>query len=229
MATIGGRRLAVVVGALLAAFGVAAGALGAKPSSTARPRCDRPFTSTLLATRKVRIYAMPKESLSPYEEREATVAGRPLFACLKATGDTSLLDLPEEGGGQHAYWVEVDPVSFAVRAPYVAYAFTEYYFDSHATWIRVRNLRTDAQPRSCEAGGGLAPGRLPQIGKIVLGSDLALAWTAKGYEGRSVRVCGAAGPRLLDAGEGIDLESLALKNGVVSWTDEGSVREAPLE
>lgn len=229
MATIRIRRRAVIVGFLIGTFVLgSAGAVAAGPSSTGGRRCDRPFTSTLLETGGVRIYATPKESMSQPEHREPAIAGRPVFACLKTSGETRLLDLPEESGAQHALWVEVDPEALAVRAPFVAYAFTEYYLDSHETWIRVRNLHTGADPRSCDAGGDIAPGRRPDIAKIVLGSNLAMAWTSTGFKGNVVRACGPAGTRLLDAGEGIDLESLALDNGVLSWTDEGTEHDARL-
>jgi hypothetical protein len=198
-------------------------------SSSVRSGCDRPSSSTLLETGKVRVYAMPKESASHPERHEPAIAGRPVFGCLQANGMPRLLDLPEVAGEKHAYWVEVDSQALAVTAPLVAYAYTEYYLDTHQTWIRVRNLRTGVIVRGCEAGGGLAPGRSPHISEIVLDSQGAVAWSAEGSEGRVVRACGAAGSRILDAGEGVDLGSLTLDHGVVSWVDEGSIREAALE
>jgi hypothetical protein len=190
--------------------------------------CDRPSSSTLLETGKVRVYAMPKESASHPEQREPAIAGRPVFGCLKTTGKSRLLDLPETGGEKHAYWVEVDPQVLAVSAPLVAYAYTQYYLDTHETWIRVRNLRTGTVLRSCDAGGDLAPGRLPHVARIVLGSDGTVAWSAEGDAGHVVWTCGPSGVHQLDTGEGVAVDSLSLENGVVSWVDEGSVREAPL-
>jgi hypothetical protein len=145
-----------------------------------RSRCDRPFTSTLLETGKVRIYATAKESEDHPEHRDPAIAGRPVFACLEATGKSRLLDLPEVGGEKRAYWVEVDDGVFAVSAPLVAYAYSQYYLDTHQTWVRVRNLRTGRVVRSCLVGGAIAPHPGPRVTDIVLSPDGEVGWNAQG-------------------------------------------------
>jgi hypothetical protein len=182
-----------------------------------------------LETGKVRVYAMPKDSTSHPEHIRPAFFARPVFGCLKATGRSRLLDLPEADAKKRPIWVEVHPDPLAVSAPLVAYAFTQYYLDAHETWIRVRNLGTGAVVRSCAAGGGIAPGSLPHIAKIVVDSRGKVGWSAEGYEGRGIFACGPFGSHRLDQGDGIDLESLSLEHGVVHWLDEGSEREAALE
>jgi hypothetical protein len=154
--------------------------LSTASSSPARSKCDRPFSSTLVETSKVRVYAMPKESTSQPEHRDPAIGGRPVFGCLKTTGEPRLLDLPEVSGEKHAYWVEVHSSALAVSAPLVAYAYTQYYLDTHQTWIRVRNLRTGRVIRSCLVGGAIAPSTPPHVPDIVLGPGGAVGWNAEG-------------------------------------------------
>jgi hypothetical protein len=147
-----------------------------------RSPCDRPSSSKLLETGKVRVYALPEEPTGHPAHRNPTIAGRPVFGCLKATGRTLLLDLPEAGEEKRALWVEVDSQVLAANGPLVGYAYTEYYLDTHVTWVRVRDLRTGAVIRSCFVGGGMAPHRLPRVTDIVLSSSGAVGWDAEGEE-----------------------------------------------
>lgn len=142
--------------------------------------CDRNSSSTLFETGKVRVYAMPKESKAHPAHRNPAIAGRPLFGCLRSTGRSRLLDLPEVGGEKHAYWVEVDSRAFAANGPLVASSYTQYYLDTHETWVRVRNLRSDAVIRTCFVGGGMAPHRRPRVTDIILSSNGEVAWNAEG-------------------------------------------------
>jgi|GEM_PF-5097915 len=152
----------------------------AASSSTPESPCDRRYSSTLLETGKVRIYAMPAEPEGEAEHRNPAFSGRPVFACLKATGRSRLLDLPEVGGEKHAYWVKVDERVFAVNAPLVAYAYSQYYLDTHQTWVRVRNLFTGRVIRTCLVGGAIAPRRGPQVTDIVLSPTGEVGWNAQG-------------------------------------------------
>lgn len=102
-----------------------------------------------------------------------------MFGCLESTGRSRLLDLPELGGEQHAYWVEVDARAVAANGPLVAYAYTQYYLDAHETWIRARNLNTGAIIRGCLVGYGMAPSRGPRVTDIVLRSDGEVGWDAE--------------------------------------------------
>ena len=189
--------------------------------------CERPHSTTLLETRKVRIFATPSESVDLPGEH--SIAGRPVFGCLKATDEARLLNAP---GEQEGLWFGVDEHAFAVHAPMVAYAFTAYYFDTHATFVRVRNLSTNVTVRGCRAGGDLAPRRTPRVAKIVMDARGKVAWSVEGGtfgDPFAVVACDSTGQHVLDRGEGIDLESLALHGSVVSWLDGGSRREANLE
>lgn len=165
--------------ALLALPTVAvAGESGTSP--TKGSRCDRPYSSTLLETGKVRIYAMPAEAEGHAEHRNPAISGRPVFACLESTGKSRLLDLPEVGGEKHAYWVNVDERVFALNAPLVAYAYSQYYLDTHETWIRVRNLLTGKVIRTCLVGGAIAPRPGPKVTDIVLSPNGEVGWNAQG-------------------------------------------------
>ncbi len=176
------RLNGALLGALVALITVPTAALAAEAASppTAGSRCDRPHSSTLLETGKVRIYAMPEEPEGHAEHRNPAIFGRPVFACLEATGKSRLLDLPEVGGEKHAYWVKVDERVFAVNVPLVAYAYSQYYLDTHQAWIRVRNLLTGKVIRTCLVGGAIAPGPGPHVTDIVLGSTGEVGWNAQG-------------------------------------------------
>jgi hypothetical protein len=191
-------------------------------------RCERPSTRTLVETGKVRVYARKEHSVELPDPDRHAIGGRPVFACLKSIGVPRLLDLPEAGGEKRALWVSVAPDVLAVSAPLVAYAFTQYYIDTHETWIRVRDLGTGAVLRSCPAGGDIAPGALPVISRIVVDSQGALAWSAEGQEGNVIWDCDRSGPHQLDQGEGVELESLSLEAGVLHWLDGENEHEALL-
>jgi len=170
-----------LVAALLALILVpTAAAGGAGSRSATSSRCLRPFSSTLVETGKVRIYAMPKESEEDALHREPSISGRPVFACLKATGRSRLLDLPEVDGEKPAYWVAVDERVFGTNAPLVAYAYSQYYLDTHETWIRVRNLLTGRVIRTCLVGGAIAPRPGPRVTDIVLSANGEVGWNAQG-------------------------------------------------
>lgn len=151
-----------------------------RPEDAVRALCERPHTSTLLETGKVRIYATPAEPEGHAEHRNPAISGRLVFACLKASGKSRLLDLPEVGGEKHAYWVQVDERVFAVRAPLVAYVYSQYYLDTHQTWVRVRNLYTGRVLRSCLVGGAIAPKPGPRVTDIVLSPNGEVGWNAQG-------------------------------------------------
>ncbi len=179
----GSSRLSgALLGALVALVTVPTAARSSEAVSPqiAGSRCDRPYSSTLLETANVRIYAMPEEAEGHAEHRNPAISGRPVFACLEAIGRSRLLDLPEVGGERHAYWVKVDERVFAVNAPLVAYSYSQYYLDTHQTWIRARNLSTGRVIRTCLVGGAIAPKAGPQVTDIVLGSTGEVGWNAHG-------------------------------------------------
>lgn len=133
-----------------------------------------------METGRVRIYAMPEESEEHARHREPSISGRPVFACLEATGRSRLLDLPEVDGEKPAYWVAVDERVFGTNAPLVAYVYSQYYLDTHETWIRVRNLLSGRVIRTCLVGGAIAPKRGPRVTDIVLSSSGEVGWNAQG-------------------------------------------------
>jgi hypothetical protein len=102
-----------------------------------------------------------------------------VFGCVESTGRTRLLDLPEVGGGKSAYWVEVGLRALAANGPLVAYSYTQFYLDTHETWVRVRNLNTGEVIRSCYVGGGMAPHRGTRVTEIVLSSNGEVGWSAE--------------------------------------------------
>lgn len=140
------------------------------------PACPRPHSTTLLETGKVRVFAMPQEPAGHSEKRHPTISGRPVFACLKATGKSRLLDLPEVGGEKSAYWVTVDERVFATNAALVAYVYSQFYLDTHETWIRVRNLWTGKVIRTCLVGGAIAPRPGPHVTDISLSLSGEVSW-----------------------------------------------------
>jgi hypothetical protein len=138
--------------------------------------CGRTSSSTLLETGKVRVFVMPEGSVQ-LKGPDHPGIGRLVFACLKATGRSLLLNLPAEG---RPFWTRVDGGTIAVNGPLVAYVFGQYYTDFHETWIRVRNLNTGAIIRSCPIGGALAPSALPRVTDIGLASSGDVGWSAEG-------------------------------------------------
>lgn len=142
-------------------------------------RCERPSSDTLIETGKIRVYAIPEESEEQAEQRNPTIAGRPVFACLKATGRSRLLDRPEVGGEKSADRVKVDGQVFATNSPLVAYVYSQYYLDTHETWVRVRNIQTGRVIRTCLVGGAIAP-RPGHVADIVLNRSGEVGWDAQG-------------------------------------------------
>jgi hypothetical protein len=175
----------VPVAAFVVMLVVAVGATGAAGRSySAASRCDGRSGSTLLETGKVRIYALPEEPTARPAHRQPVIGGRPIFGCLEQTGRSLMLDLPEVGNGTRAFMVEVGSQALATKGPLVAYSYTEYYLDTHETWVRVRNLRTGAVIRTCRVGGGRAPNPQPRVTSIVLNSNGEVGWHAKGEDPR---------------------------------------------
>lgn len=173
---------------------------------------------------------MPEGSVTLRGRNRPAIAGRPVFACLKRTGKSRLLDA---SGEMSAHSVGVDEHVLAIHSPRVAFVLTAYYLDAHETFVRVRDLRGNGGGvRSCSAGVGLAPRHIPRITKVVLNGKGSVAWSAlQGLPapGNAIVACDSAGKRTLDSGEGVDLESLSLQRSVLSWLDNGSRREARLE
>ncbi len=159
-----------------AAWGTAR-AGGRVGASSPAGRCGRSFSTTLVETGKVRIYAMAEGSV---KHVRPTIAGRPVFGCIKATGESRLLDLPEVPNEQRAMWVAVGDGVFGVSGQLVAYAYTRYYFDSHGTWSQVRSMRTGTIFRSCWVGVALAPKTEPQIEHISVSPSSKVWWSAEG-------------------------------------------------
>jgi len=81
---------------------------------------------------------------------------------------------------ESAFWVKVDPKTVAANGPLVAYAYTQFYLDTHDTWVRVRNLRTGAVTRSCVVGGGRAPHSTPHVTDIALSPNGEVRWSVEG-------------------------------------------------
>jgi hypothetical protein len=105
--------------------------------------------------------------------------------------------------------------------------------DTFRLSVRAINLRTGA-PVECEAGGGSAVFKTATLVKRVLLSQTgAIVWGSKTTHrreelGRQIIVCTETGTEVLDEGQGIDLSSLKLRGGAVSWIDSGVRRTAVL-
>jgi hypothetical protein len=118
---------------------------------------------------------------------------------------------------------------FVLHAPWVAGREVKRGRDTLRLAVRARNLRTGATI-SCPVGFGFNPGNKPSLSGIVLKHDGSVAWIGKkGGSTLAVGACDSTGERILDSGEGIDLESLKLHGSTVTWIYSGESRSAVLE
>ncbi|MEA2468920.1 MAG: hypothetical protein QOJ57_3046 [Thermoleophilaceae bacterium] len=201
--------VASAVVALLATAGPAAAKTDSKP-------CARKGSTTVAATKRVRVYEVPNKD-----------GASNLFGCLRADGKHRILAKGYDDGlvTSGVY----DHVRVAGR--FVAWQYTETDisckadcppgYDPTSAHLSVRDLRRKGRVR--------VAGEIVPKGRLVLTKGGAIAWSASRPDNDAIEAFDAAGKRTLDTGQ-IPPGSLALRDGnLATWKNGGVERSARLK
>jgi hypothetical protein len=165
----------------------------------------------MAAGRKIRLYEV---TVSSGQETDTWVYG-----CLKPSGH------PFRLGPRHQdSWGVWMPGPFAISAPWAAgIEVRQTGLDTDRIFTASRNLRTGFG-HHCEVGGADRPGQMPRVRKILVARDGIVVWAAVMHlypQGPEIGVCEADGPSVVDHGEGLELDSVALHGSTLSWLHSG--------
>jgi hypothetical protein len=181
---------------------------------------------TLLEGGRERIYSVPG-SKPPGTER--------IFGCLVWKGGISIFQLnrwPKHAPYCCGRWTTVDTEALAIRAPWVAYAESFSGIDTSALTVAAMDLR-QGETSYCLVGGRRAPRRGPTVTGIALRRNGHRAWIGEsGLSTPEIGVCASTEREVkgevIASGDGIDLQSLALHDSTLTWTDSGNRQSATL-
>jgi hypothetical protein len=215
----GARRLRAVVVVLAAPVLVGVFLLGLSTAVGASvSSCGSTKGTTLAAGRHARIYTLP----GPQGQART-------YGCLFSTGRSWSLS-------PKSRFTHLDPETVVLRAPWVAYSETTNAVDNAVAAVFVRNLRTgriaQSYPAVTEVSG---PENFSSVARIALKGNGSLGWvgeensiTAGGLVLRQVEIADSVGFSVADQGAGIASQSLQLHGSMLSWTNSGTARSAPL-
>jgi hypothetical protein len=194
-------------------------------------RCAARHPTTLLQSSKVRVFKQPTRD---------GVRGFDVFACLKATGDSSMLGSSFSGDYPFLY------PAIDLTGPVIGYAHEECDEEFCATSVMATDLRHPDDFRGSLNGsyGAPRPHRLVKVGSLRVTRSGTLVWIAC-PERRHTKLSGSRKPncvragaadavymrvsrseplKRLDHGRSIDPSSLRLKSGRASWLHGGHRR-----
>jgi hypothetical protein len=217
-----GRSLIAACGAVML---LALIVLGSADAHTGTTICKSAKGKTLLTGPSGRIYAPPQKPVSMPGE---TI----INACLNSMAHPVRLSprSTERTETEKAHY-EYTTGPFQLQGPWVAgVGHTRHGIDTSQVAIKAVNLKTGAV-KQCTGWANVGhPGG--KVTAIALKSNGSTAWAmVPGFRPphvNTVAACESEGRRVLDEGEGIDLESLALNGSTVTWTDSGEMRSATL-
>jgi hypothetical protein len=205
-------RLALAL--TLAALVALAGGVDVASAAKHRKPCARKGSTTVVATRQVRVYEVPNRE-----------GGDHLYGCLRSSGLRRLLE--DSYDDFYVTSGKYDHVRVAGR--FVAWQFTATDisckaacppdYDPTVTGLFVRDLRAR---RNVTVDGEVAA-----HGRLVLTAHGALAWTEDSTLGVAVQAFDGSGKRTLDDGA-VAPGSLRLAGSTASWTNGGEQRTATL-
>ena len=158
--------------------------------------------------------------------------GSVIYGCLLPGGQIQPL-----GRGGTDPRIELSPFSLDLRTlvgnpPWVAYVkFFLVGVDTLHSYVVAKNLRTGAVKR-CRVGHR-ENGYGPEPVAFVLKANGSIAWTRENPEAlidhqRAMGACDSVGQAILDAGETLDVHSLALRGSLLTWSNGGVARSARL-
>ena len=191
--------------------------------------CENEKGKTLLANRQARVYV--------FAGTEPPKSAR-IFGCLFSVGRPWQLNaVPRHSVFGEARGISVDDASLILKDQQVAYPEYFYGVDSSVLAVTTKSLRT-GQVTYCKVGFRIAPSRTPKVSGIELTRRGSVAWIGRSRPQHSsgrdpltpeVGACDSTGSHILEAGEQIDLHSLALRGSTLSWENAGVVHTAVLD
>jgi hypothetical protein len=203
--------LGVFIAWLLSASGAS---IGGAPNASAGSGaiCGPRKAASILARGGIRVYALPAHA-GEHSER--------LFGCLGgATRSYRLNATPRRPVFGEDRSVSVGTKTITVNAPRIAYTEVFYGRDTSVLAIAVRDL-SRGTVAYCKAAFTEAPASVPVIKKIALSSTWSVGWIGRSRppheSGRS-----PLSPRVIESGEGIDLNSLGLHGVRLTWLNAGT-------
>lgn len=224
--------------ALLIVFATAAPAgastaVGA-PVRVSPTTCNPAGTSTWVLGGQGRIYELPG-TFRVRDNGTRWLTPPAVYGCLFASGHPWRLNLrqspwsPEEPTYRGVRVPPgLSPEATVLNSPWVAYRETFLGVDTGTLFVAARNLRNGKISR-CFVGGFAALWFPLSIVQIVVQHSGVFAWSTEGKLGsgkrREIGACDPSGTRVtLDAGPGIDPDSLELRGSSITWTDAGTSR-----
>lgn len=212
----------LTLGGMIALLAISALGVAAAAPLSPHPVCGAPQGETLVAARQGRIFALPASTPS---------ASKRIFGCLAETGRSRRLSPIEQAKGLSAYLTK----PYALSVPWAAGIEGRVVGrDSHRLAVSATDLRTGRR-HTCPAGGGRAPGQLPRIDRMVLKPNGSMAWIGVSRNAGNtepvvaVYACDANGAaRTIERGPGINPRSLTLRGSQLSWSAEGTTKNAVL-
>jgi hypothetical protein len=203
-----------------------------------RLTCGPATGKTLVAGRQARIYSLPGPEPPETEH---------IIGCLVATGQSQILNsaVRAKTAPVRGRRPSVETEAISLHAPWVAYAESFHGIDTGQLLVTALNLRSGAAAY-CPVGGWQAPHRRVSVTGVALKRNGSVAWIGAGSahepDGREAEpisgslvygplepeivACDTTGEHVLDSGEGIDLNSLALRSSILTWTNAGATRSA---
>src|SRR5215469_2350820 len=181
--------------------------------------CPPRGAKILARGRQARVY-------SPHHPEKGYV-----WACLTSNGHRQRLGaLPPRPVFNESRGVLLDRTRFRLRATWVAYSERFLGVDTSVTAVVAKDLDSSTT-KYCRLGFTQAPSALPKVTGIVIKDNGSVAWlgetrppatTGRGPLTREVGVCDSDGNRVVETGEGLQLDSLALHGSKLSWVNAGN-------
>jgi hypothetical protein len=197
------------------------------------PKCRSAAGTTLAAGRRARLYSVPTRG--PWAESSPESVR--VLGCLYGSWPPLELGASSytQAGSHDPAKDRINPEAVALAAPMAAYSTSFQEVDFSRNWVVVRDLRSGAVLTVAGAHPAVGVEPASAVTDIAVTRSGAVAWISSGRSlggsGRGSEV-GVAAPggsaAVLDEGDGIDPESLQLKDGTLTWTDEGAPRSAPI-
>jgi hypothetical protein len=232
----GGRRIRMsavfawlgVLFACLSSFGSTSTGRAASETTGDRPICEPKAARSIASTSKVRVYSLPANA----DEKSPR-----LFGCLAGTLHSYRLNAtpkhPIFGEGRS---VSVSSEAISIAAPRVSYAETFYGVDTSVLAIAIKDL-SKGTTAYCKVAFTEAPAPKPVVTKIAISATWSVGWIGRSrpvqQSGRSpltpsVGACDSAGSRVIESGNGLDLQSLTLRGSRLTWLNGGKQHSAKL-
>lgn len=210
------------LGCIVAVMALLTGLSSRSSAAQVRARCELPRGARILEKNRQAVIYLAGS-------RRRTVVG-----CFRRTGRRTVLVRRSSVDGFYQF---VDTYRL-LRGRHVAIETVGYGRDVPDYLLIVTDLKTGNNRFTAPSDGEMpadanAPVRRPTIGRAVIDGDGGTAWTVTNYGVEPVRTevyalaeTGPTGKVLLDAGPEVDLDSIRLAYGRLTWFSGGELRAA---